>query len=444
MDNFIELKNFVLEELKKKYASTIITLWFAPMEIVGVSENEVILKFPKNRKVFVEANYFTDLQETFSSVMGASVRIALTCPEEQTANTESAEADARMEESQKPAYQMLYSPNYTFENFIVGKSNQLAQSVAYGVAEHPFHLNNPLYLYGPSGLGKTHLLFAIINKLRSDHPEYNILYVTGEEFTNELIEALAKKNPVAFREKYRSLDVLLVDDIQFIGGRLGIQEEFFHTFEALFKNNKQLILASDVSPTQINNLEERLKTRFSWGMVADIQPPDLELRTAIFRRKSLDFGFDLDYTVLNDLAENITQNIRQIEGAIKKLRAQSLISGDPCTIQMAERVLSEFLKTKRTEETIIDRIFSLTESKYSVTKEELCGNKRASNIAFARHYAIYLTRKTTSYSQKDIAKIFHRDHTTIINSIKVIEERIQTDAVFARDIFMTVDELKKK
>lgn len=439
MEDFIELKNFVLEELKKEYASTIITLWFSPMIIKEVSGNEVVLEFPKNRKVFVEANYLDSLQKTFSSVMGANVHVVLTCPEEQSA----VEPEPKQEEVQIPAYQTKYSPNYTFENFIVGKSNELAHSVAYGVAEHPFHLNNPLYLYGPSGLGKTHLMFAIINKLRKDHPEYQILYVSGEDFTNELVESLSQKKSMAFREKYRNLDVLLVDDIQFIAGKMGVQEEFFHTFETLFTKNKQLVIASDVPPGQLNQLEDRLKTRFSWGMVADIQPPDLELRTAIFRRKSLDFGFDLDYSVLTYLAENITQNIRQIEGAIKKLRAQCLITGDPCTVQMAERVLSEFLKTKQTEESIIDRIFSLTEKKFMVTKEELCGNKRVSNIAFARHYAIYLTRKTTSYSQKEVAKIFHRDHTTIINSIKVIEEKMQTDAVFAREIYITMDELKK-
>ena len=441
MDEFIELKNFVLEELKKEYAVSIITLWFAPMSIQEISGDTVVLSFPKNRKIFVEANYLDSLQKTFSKVMGAPVQIKLSSPEDVSP---AAEPEPKYEDQkEEPAYRMRYSPNYTFENFIVGNSNMLAHSVALGVAEHPFFLNNPLYLYGPSGLGKTHLLFAIVNRLRQTHPEYKILYVTGEEFLNELVEALAQKKNAAFRDKYRNLDVLLVDDIQFITGKMGIQEEFFHTFETLYNNNKQLILASDVAPEQINNLENRLKTRFSWGMVADIQPPELELRTAIFRRKSLDYGFDLDYSVLTYLAENITQNIRQIEGAIKKLRAHCLITGDPCTVQMAERVLGEFLKTKRTEESILDRIFSITEKKFTVTKEELCGSRRVANIAFARHYAIYLTRKTTSFSHKEIAKIFHRDHTTIINSLKVIEEKIHTDAVFARDIYMTIDELLK-
>lgn len=443
MNQFSELKNFVLDELRKSFASTIITLWFVPMNIIEISGNEVKLTFPNNRKAFVEANYLSILTDTFSAVMGVPVSLKISSENEEPENEKEAETD--QDEKAKNAYFTRYNPNYTFENFIVGKSNQLAQSVALGVAEHPFHLNNPLYLYGPSGLGKTHLLFAIINKLKQNNPNYRILYVTGEEFTNELVEALAQNKPMSFREKYRNLDVLLVDDIQFIAGKKAIQEEFFHTFEALFQNNKQLILASDVSPEEINELESRLKTRFSWGMVADIQPPDLELRTAIFRRKSLDFGFDLDYSVLNYLAENITQNIRQIEGAIRKLRAECLVSGDKCTVQMAERVLGAFLNSKKNDESILDRILTMTSKKYMVSKEDLCGNKRNSNIAFARHYAIYLLRKSTSYSQKQIAKMFNRkDHTTIMNSINVIEEKIHTDPVFSREINLALDDLKKK
>ncbi len=441
MDQFSELKTFVLEELKKRYPITSITLWFEPMEIIELAGTEVTLLFPDTRKKFVEANYLPVLQDIFSSVMGAPVTLKLTTPAQQSADQNPTDPE---EDIQSTAYLTRFNPNYTFENFIVGKSNQLAQTSAVAVAKNPFHLNNPLYLYGPSGLGKTHLLFAIINKLREDHPEYRILYVTGEEFTNELIESLAQHKPVAFREKYRSLDVLLVDDIQFIAGKLGIQEEFFHTFEALFQKNKQLIIASDVSPDQINSLEDRLKTRFSMGLVADIQPPDIELRTAIFRRKALDYGFDLDYSVLSYLAQHITKNIRQIEGAIKKLRANCLITGDKCTVQMAERILGEFLRSQESEESIVEKILTCTSKKYIVSREDLLGTKRTANIAFARHFAIYLVRKKTSYSQKQIAKLFNKkDHTTVMNSINVIEEKIHTDPLFARDIALIMDELNE-
>lgn len=439
MDQFSELKNFVMDELRKLYAETIITLWFDKMEIVELSGNEVLLSFPKSRKLFVETNYSSVLTETFSAIMGAPVKIRLITPEELE---QPASPEPEKEEKQKNTYHTRFNPNYTFETFIVGKSNELAQTASLAVAQNPFHLNNPLYLYGPSGLGKTHLLYAIMAKIRADHPEYSILYVTGEEFTNEMIDSLAQHKPVAFREKYRSVDVLLVDDIQFLSGKLSVQEEFFHTFEALFRKDKQLIISSDVAPERIDNLEDRLRSRFSMGLVADIQPPDLELRTAIFRRKALDYGFDLDYQVLTYLAENITRNIRQIEGAIKKLRAHCLISGDECSVNTAQLVLSEFLRSKETEESLFEQILQTMCKKYFISKEDLLGNKRTSNIAFARHFAIYLVRKKTTYTQKQIAELFRKkDHTTIMNSINVIEQKIHTDSIFAREVSNIMDEL---
>ena len=442
MDQFDDLKSLILDELRKTYAGTIIGLWFSPMEIREVRSDTMVLAFPSSRKPFVESNvdYFNSLQSAVNKVMQTELKIKLVTLED----AQPAEPEPDPEPKPKSAYAAKFNPNYTFENFIVGKSNQLAQMAALGVANQPFDLNNPLYLYGPPGLGKTHLMFAIVNQLRKEHPEYRILYVTGEEFGNELMEGLAQRKPVAFREKYRNLDVLLVDDIQFIAGKLSTMEEFFHTFETLYKANKQIILASDKPPQEIANLDERLQTRCAMGLVADIQPPDLELRTAIFRRKALDYGFDLDYPVLSYLAEHITRNIRQIEGAIKKLRANSLITGEPCTVQIAERVLSEFLKSQDTDDNVVDKIFSLTEKKFGVSKEELLGNKRTSNIAFARHFAIYLVRQNTTLSQKQIASLFHKkDHTTIMNSINVIEEKKRTDSVFARDVALVLDELKK-
>ncbi len=445
MDQFDDLKALILDELRKTYPGTIIGLWFSPMEIREVRADAMVLAFPSSRKPFVESNsdYFGSLQRAINKVMQTELKLKLVTLEEETQSAEP-EQDPEQEPAPKNAYAARFNPNYTFENFIVGKSNQLAQMAALGVANQPFDLNNPLYLYGPPGLGKTHLMFAIVNQLRKEHPEYRILYVTGEEFGNELMEGLAQHKPVAFREKYRNLDVLLVDDIQFIAGKLSTMEEFFHTFETLYKANKQLILASDKPPQEIANLDERLQTRCAMGLVADIQPPDLELRTAIFRRKALDYGFDLGYPVLSYLAEHITKNIRQIEGAIKKLRAHCLITGEPCTVQVAERVLSDFLKSQDTDDNVVDKIFALTEKKFGVSKDELLGNKRTANIAFARHFAIFLVRQNTTLSQKQIASLFHKkDHTTIMNSINVIEEKKRTDSVFSRDVDLVLDELKK-
>lgn len=444
MDQFSELKSFLLEELGKTCPPTSITLWFEPMKILRVTGTEITLQFPDSRLPFVETNYLPLLTETLSTIMGAPVQVRLTSAgvqQEPSAGSSSPEEE-KPSAPRETAYMERFNPAYTFESFIVGKSNELAQMAAVAVSETPFFLHNPLYLYGQSGLGKTHLLFAIINKLRETHPEYRILYVTGEEFTNELTEALAQQKPMVFREKYRNLDVLLVDDIQFIAGKMAIQQEFFHTFEALYHRNKQMIITSDVSPDRINNLEDRLQGRFSSGLVADIEPPDLELRTAIFRRKALDYNFDLDYEVLTYLAEHITKNIRLIDGAIKKLRAYCLLNGGKCTVMTAERELKEFLRSRQDDDNLVDKIFTYTCKKFVVSEEDLRGSRRTANVAFARHFAIYLVRKKTSYTTKQIAELFNKkDHTSVLNSINVIEKRIRTDSVFARDLAIVMDEM---
>ena len=442
MDQFSELKAFVLEELGKSCQPTSITLWFEPMEILRVTGTEVTLQFPESRLPFVETNYRTLLTDTLSAIMGAPVTVCLTSAEPQQSKQETVTpAEEPAVQRQESAYMERFFPAYTFESFIIGRSNELAQKAAAAVAEQPFTLHNPLYLYGQSGLGKTHLLYAVANQLREAHPEYRILYVTGEEFTNELTEALAQKTAVAFREKYRNLDVLLVDDIQFISGKMAIQQEFFHTFDALIQRNKQIIITSDVSPDRIDNLADRLSGRFSMGLVVDIQAPDLELRTAIFRRKALDYNFDLDYAVLTFLAEHITKNIRVIDGAIKKLRAFCLLNGCKCTVATAERELKEFLRSREDDDDMVEKIFKYTCKKFVVSQEDLLGSRRTANLAFARHFAIYLVRKKTSFSTKQIAAMFNKDHSTIINSTNVIENRIRTDPVFARDLAIVMDEM---
>lgn len=434
---FTQIRQFVIDSLRETFSSPTVSLWFEPMKVIALEGRSVTVSLPQDRKTFVEAQYYSELKAKFSLVLGFDADLILISEEEEA---ERAEAETKGEES---AYKMRFNPDYTFENFVVGKTNHLAQSAALAVANHPAELNNPLYLYGHSGLGKTHLLFAIVNELRRTHPEFNILYVTGEEFTNELIESLAQKKPVAFREKYRNLDVLLVDDIQFISGKMAIQEEFFHTFDALFKMNKQIILASDCAPKDIDNLEDRLKSRFEMGLVTDIQPPDFELRIAIFKRKAMDFGYDVSFEVLYYLAENITQNIRQIEGSLKKLRAHTLITGEICNYNVARKVLSDFFKNAKSEDSIIDRIFELTEKRYGVSKEQLKSSKRTAEITMARHYAVYLVRETTKLSQSSIAKLFNKkDHTTVINSIGFIQRKMETDPSFEREMLQTVAELR--
>lgn len=432
-----QIKLFVLEELKKIYSQITVNLWFNEMRVVALDGTSITVSFPQSKKNFVESQYYDVLKLKFKDVIGTDVKLNIITDEEE------AELLPEFEEKVDSAYKIRFNPDYTFENFVVGKSNQLAQSAALAVAKHPAELNNPLFLYGPSGLGKTHLLFAIVNEIRSSHPEYNILYVTGEEFTNELIESLSLKKPMLFREKYRNVDVLLVDDIQFIAGKMSVQEEFFHTFDTLFKMNKQIILASDCAPKDIDNLEDRLKSRFVMGLVADIQPPDLELRVAIFKRKAMDFGYDLDLDILYYLAKNITTNIRQIEGALKKLKAHTLITGERCDYYVAKDVLSDFFVKENSKESIIDRVFTFAEKRYGVTREEMKSSRRNAEIISARHYAVYLIRKTTNLSQNSIAKLFNKkDHTTVINSISFIEKKMENEPNFEREIQSAIAELR--
>lgn len=444
-----QLRTFLLDELRQIYSKTSVSLWLEPMKISSFNDGEVIIVFPEERKGFVEVQYYDIIKLKLEEIIGTKIKLTFLSEEEEAImfleRVQSYKKEEKPEESNKPvsAYKDRFNPEYTFANFVVGKSNQLAQSAALAVAKHPAELNNPLFVYGPSGLGKTHLLFAIVNEIRENFPNYNILYVTGEEFTNELVEALTFKKPVAFREKYRNVDVLLVDDIQFIAGKMSVQEEFFHTFDALFKMNKQIILASDCAPKDINNLEERLKSRFVMGLVADVQPPDLELRVAIFKRKAMDYHFELDMEVLYYLAQNISLNIRQIEGALKKLKAHMLITGQECNLTIAKEILSEFFVEKRTEESIIDRIFAYTEKRFGITPDELKSSKRNAEIIAARHFAIYLIRKTTNLSQTTIAKTFNKkDHTTVINSILVIDRKIQEDPVFKSEVQQIIAELR--
>lgn len=432
-----QIKLFVLEELKKIYSQITVNLWFNEMRVVALDGTTITISFPQSKKNFVESQYSEVLKLKFKDVIGTEISLNIITDEEE------AELLPEFEEKVDSAYKIRFNPDYTFENFVVGKSNQLAQSAALAVAKHPAELNNPLFLYGPSGLGKTHLLFAIVNEIRSSHPEYNILYVTGEEFTNELIESLSLKKPMVFREKYRNVDVLLVDDIQFIAGKMSVQEEFFHTFDTLFKMNKQIILASDCAPKDIDNLEDRLKSRFVMGLVADIQPPDLELRVAIFKRKAMDFGYDLELDILYYLAQNITTNIRQIEGALKKLKAHTLITGERCDYYVAKEVLSDFFVKENSKESIIDRVFTFAEKRYGVTREEMKSARRNAEIISARHYAIYLIRKTTNLSQNSIAKLFNKkDHTTVINSISFIEKKMENEPNFEREIQSAIAELR--
>ena len=435
----------IVEKLREEFSETTVGLWFGSATIGSLDGDSVTIVAEDDfKKSIIEKKYLPVLERMFEELLGFKVEVRV--------DSATGDSDARSEErlfvtsapparpdpaaQEKPAAGPNLRSEYTFDNFVVGSSNQLAQAAAYAVAQHPAELYNPLFLFGPSGLGKTHLLFAIMNEVRKLHPNFNILYVTSEEFTNELIDALAlrQNRNLAFKEKYRNVDMLLVDDVHFIAGKYSVQEEFFHTFNALYNEKKQIILTSDRPPRDISYLESRLQTRFESGLMADIQPPDTELRAAIFKMKTQLLGIRLDNEVLTYLSENITNNVRQIEGALKRLRAQSFITGEPISKAMAADVLKDFFTTDGAERVTIEKVFSFVSRRYGFSTEDIRGKKRTSDIVYVRHIAMYLCTEYTGLSLKAIGRQFGRDHSTVINARDNVINRMKKDSAFDKEI----------
>jgi chromosomal replication initiator protein len=325
----------------------------------------------------------------------------------------------------------VLNPRYTFDNFVVGSNNRLAHAASLAVAENPAHSYNPLFLYGGVGLGKTHLLHAIGNACHERG--LNVLYVSSEEFTNDMINSIRMHTTQAFRDKYRSADVLLVDDIQFIAGKESTQEEFFHTFNTLHGQDKQIIVSSDRPPKAMVTLEERLRSRFEWGLAADIQPPDLETRLAILRSKSERTGRTVPDEILETIARRVQSNIRELEGALNRIVAFADLSGSPLTPQLAEVALADLLPQRRDLTT--QQVVALVADKFKVTVDQLIGRDRSREIALPRQVAMYLLRREVNVSLPQIGEALGgRDHTTVMYAIDQIASKIETDSGLRRDV----------
>ena len=323
-----------------------------------------------------------------------------------------------------------YKGKYTFDSFVVGSSNRFAYKASSAVAQFPAVKYNPFFIYGPPGLGKTHLLCAINNEYSKRFKHMKVIYVNGEDFTNELIDFITEKNQKKaqiFRDKYRNCDMLLIDDVHFIAGKFAVQEEIFHTFNTLYESEKQIIFASDRPPKDINPLEERIKSRFESGLIVDIQPPELELRTAIFKRKAEDMGIEMTVDVLFFLAENISTNIRQIEGAVKKLNAYSYLNNSKITLELAKSSIADILSGTEPLNITVEKILSAVSQKFGIPTAELKGKKRTKEIVSARHAAIYIIRKITDLSLPDTGKIFNRNHSTIFSAVEAVEKELKNN-----------------
>lgn len=337
---------------------------------------------------------------------------------------------------------LTYNDDYTFENFIVGNSNRFAHAAALNVADNVGMKINPLFIWGPSGLGKTHLMYAIANRALQRKPDMKVIYVKGEEFMNQMIEAIQRNQNRTFRQKYRSADMLLIDDIQFIAGKEATQMEFFHTFEALYEDKKQIIITSDRPPKELTSLEERIRSRFEAGLLADIQPPDYELRLAILRNKSVQSSIDIPIDVTDFLAKNLQENIRQLEGVVKKLAMTNLLTGQPITMEMVLNSVPEYLRDAEPVSDTVDRIIACVARHNSVSIDDIMGTVRKKNIKNARNVAMYVVRYITGMSLPQIGAIFNRDHSTVHSNISVVEEEIMRDPVLDASVNEIIKEIK--
>ena len=476
IDDMTQVWHLVRESFRPELSDVITDLWLGGLEVVDFQGSTVTMKAESEVKIrVVTSKYKADIERRFSEMLGFEVKLSLVSesspiipPEdsdlirrmnqppsqEEITPTADTYTDAPVEVmvSQDPEGDMSHSNigstmppfnfEYTFENFIVGSSNKFAHAACIAVADRPAQAYNPLFIYGPSGLGKTHLLYAITNELKKKIHNIRVIYIKGEDFTNQMIDSMSRQAMTEFRDKYRSCDVLLIDDIHFIAGKTSTQEEFFNTFNALHEAGKQIIMTSDRPPREIKTLEERLRTRFEWGLIADIQPPDLELRTAIIKKKAALFNVSIPEDVLTFLAENLRSNIRQIEGAIKKLGAKSFLTGRLITMELARSCISELLGGAEPVTVTVDKIFAAVYKKYDIKKEDIVSSKRTKEIANARHVTVYVIRSVTDMSLPNIGKIIDRDHSTVLSSIEAIEKRMAQNPVFRTEMEEMIKEIK--
>ena len=412
----------VLTLLQNEMTTTTINAWFDDAVGVALEGDKFVLYSPTPfKRDIIASRYVGNIQNALQELFSAQFQVEVL--------TEG-ELAAYEEEKNHPKKNDFYpgTEEYTFERFVVGSSNKFAHAAALAVAEMPGLVYNPLYIHGESGLGKTHLLYAIAHTVHQKHPEMSVVYVKGETFTNELIQAIREGRNQEFRDKYRFADVFLMDDVQFVAGRASTQEELFHTFNSLYELKKQIVFTSDRPPKEMLRLEDRLKTRFEWGLLADIQPPDYETRMAIIKNKAIRMGVDLPETLLQLIAENITANVRQIEGTVNKIMAYQQLMGDSVDKDTVFKAVKAMFKDRSdivpTADVIIDEVCKF----YNIDADALRGQGRTKDISLARQIAMYQIRSMTNLSLKEIGKEFDgRDHTTVLHSIDRIEKMVKED-----------------
>ena len=405
--------------------------WITCIRPVAMEEDQIVVSVHTDfQRNIIGTHYADKIRQAILQVVGLPLMLKILTDKELPDAEEATVTAAEEEEDSRNFVQRSVDNEYTFDNFVVGSSNKFAHAAAQAVANNPARFYNPLFIYGGSGLGKTHLLYAICNRIKQMDPSSRILYTKGETLTNELVEAIQNGTTAQFRAKYREADVLLVDDIQFIAGRTSTQEEFFHTFEALHQANKQIVLTSDRPPKEITTLEDRLRGRFEMGLLADVQPPDIDTRIAIVKSKSQQLGIPMTDEVARYIAEQLKNNVRQLDGAVTRMRA-NLMMGDPMTIGTAKSAIRDIRADNQPAPITIERIVSEVSHTIGVSPKEICSKSRVSNVSQARKIAVYVIRSMTEIPMKQIGdELGKRDHSTIVYAYQEAEKQYHADSSF--------------
>lgn len=445
MKEIIESKwDEILQYMITEYSITEVSYntWLKPLKVYDVTDNVITILINDER---IGPPSLNVIRNKYEILLKVSIEEILNTPYDINFVLASQldSMDSKKVSSSRKKYQMpsFLNSRYTFDTFVVGGNNEFARAAALAVAENPGEIYNPLFIYGGVGLGKTHLMHSIAHFVLSQNPETKILYVTSEKFTNELIDAIQKKTTAQFREKYRSIDILLIDDIQFIIGKESTQEEFFHTFNTLHEAKKQIIISSDRPPKEMLTLEDRLRSRFEHGLMADIQPPDYETRMAILKKKEELDGLSIDEEVLSYIASNIKSNIRELEGALTKIVAYSRLKKKKLNLALAEMALKDIISPNEKKVITTDLIVEVVAEHYNIQPSDIYSKNKSRNVSYPRQIAMYLCRKLTDASVTDIGKALgNRDHSTVLHGFEKIAKDMEKDA----SLHNTIDVLIKK
>ena len=427
MNSVEDIWKIVLERLKQDLSETTISTWFDEVEIVSIKDRTLYLHCPNDFKRSTIESMFSDrIRDSLRDIYSADFDVKL---------LSSDESAVLFQPEEKRSVSVMDSGEFTFDTFVVGESNKMAYAAARAVADGASDHYNPLFIYGDSGLGKTHLIYAIAHQIRARRPSAKIIYIKGDDFINEFIELVRAGRGSEFRAKYRDADLLLVDDVQFVAGKEQVQNEFFHTFNTLYEAGRQIVLTSDRPPSDMHLLDDRLRTRFEWGLLVDVQPPDFETRLAIVKNKAAQWGTVIDDDIARYIAENVTSNVRQLEGTMNKILAYRDLIGREMDADAAHRAVEDFMKKNANLAPTAAMIIAETSRYFGIDEQVIKGSARSREVVNARQAAMYLVRRMTALSTPDIGREFGgRDHTTVLHSLDQIENKMKSDPTFSQTI----------